>query len=113
MHSSEQDSRQQRMKLLLSQLPQPSVLSTSPLQTQLDRYLALTKEGKSPNTTLHETRDYKNPYTHEKIVAYYGILEHGSNYPAEVFEAGTAVQAEEYYEAIAAKQLRASRRPGK
>ena len=85
-----------------------------PLQTQLDRYLALAREGKSPNTTLHQSRDYKNPYTHEKIVAYYGIVEHGSNYPAEVFEAGTAVQTEEYFEAIAARQLRAcGRKPTK
>jgi len=97
------------MKHLLSLLPQPSP-APCPLQSQLDRYLALAKEGKSPNTTLHESRDYKNPYTHEKIVAYYGILEHGSNYPSEVFAAETAVQAEEYFEAVAAKQIR-TRRP--
>lgn len=112
MHS-DSDTRQQRMKQLLSLLPQPSALSSSPLQSQLDRYLTLAKEGKSPNTTLHESRDYKNPYTHEKIVAYYGILEHGSNYPTEVFAAETAVQAEEYFEAVAAKQARVSRRPPK
>ena len=97
------------MAELVEKLPLPSGPGPEELEAKLQRYLALAREGKTPNTTLHSSKDYKNPYTHERIVAYYEIFEHGSNYPPTVYDAKNAVRCtDEYYDSIALKQRRAA-----
>jgi hypothetical protein len=80
-------------------------MSQEDLEARLTRFLALAEESKSPNDTLHQSKEYLNPYTNQRIVEYFGIQEHGSNYPAELYNWQTVVLHEdEYYDRLGERQ---------
>ena len=74
---------------------------SSDLKSKLSHFIELARSGKSPNEALHTRKEYLNPYLLSHIIEYYGIQEHGSNYPADLFCPSSIVQhPEEYYDSI-------------
>ena len=57
--------------------------------------------GRSINAELRKSKGYRNPDFLTKIVEHFGIAEHGSGYPRDVFDP-TALAPEDFYDAICA-----------
>ena len=73
------------------------------MQAKLRRYHALLQSGRSINAELRKSKGYRNPDFLQKIVEFFGIREHGSCYPRELFDPD-ALLAEDYYDALTASQ---------
>lgn len=72
-------------------------------QAKLQRYHALLQSGRSINAELRKSKGYRNPDFLQKIVEFFGIHEHGSCYPRELYDPD-ALLAEDYYDALTAAQ---------
>ena len=72
-------------------------------QAKLQRYHTLLQSGRSINAELRKSKGYRNPDFLQKIVEFFGIREHGSCYPPELFDPD-GLPKEDYYDAITATQ---------
>ena len=79
------------------------MLSKQTSQAKLQRYHALLQSGRSINAELRKSKGYRNPDFLQKIVDFFGIHEHGSCYPREVYDPD-ALLGEDYYDALTAAQ---------
>ena len=92
--------RRPRAHQACTQLRIPSL---QPPQAKLQRYHALLQSGRSINAELRKSKGYRNPDFLQKIVDFFGIHEHGSCYPREVYDPD-ALLGEDYYDALTAAQ---------
>jgi hypothetical protein len=81
------------------------------LQAKLARFHALMLAGRSINAELRKSKGYRNPDFLQKIVEHFGIVEHGSGYPAAVFDPA-GLNAEDFYDALGEPAVRQRARAG-
>ncbi|RWS15873.1 SAP30-binding protein-like isoform X1 [Dinothrombium tinctorium] len=60
-------------------------------------------EGRDMNASIQKRKDFRNPSIYEKLIAYCGIDELGTNYPPEIYDPHKW-EPESYYEELARKQ---------
>ncbi|KAL7751510.1 SAP30-binding protein [Sorochytrium milnesiophthora] len=70
------------------------------LQQKLERWLALkASQGANFNRSLMSTREYRNPHMYRKLVEFFDLNEHGTNYPPDAFDPRRFPQGA-YYEEL-------------
>uniref|UniRef100_V5IIL4 Putative sap30-binding protein n=1 Tax=Ixodes ricinus TaxID=34613 RepID=V5IIL4_IXORI len=67
--------------------PEPPGRCSQALQDKISRlYERKLRDGKDMNASIQTRKDFRNPSIYEKLIAYCGIDEMGTNYPPEVYD---------------------------
>nr|CCA15089.1 conserved hypothetical protein [Albugo laibachii Nc14] len=67
--------------------PEPQHACDPNTQDKISRFLSIQKERKQTfEEALHSKKDFANPYILEKVLEYFGIDQHQSNFPLEIFD---------------------------
>ncbi|KAL0590325.1 hypothetical protein ABG067_001570 [Albugo candida] len=67
--------------------PEPQHACDPSTQDKISRFLSIQKERKQTfEEALHSKKDFANPYILEKVLEYFGIDQHQSNFPLELYD---------------------------
>lgn len=67
--------------------PEPPGRCSQTLQDKISKlYERKLRDGKDMNASIQTRKDFRNPSIYEKLIAYCGIDEMGTNYPPEVYD---------------------------
>jgi len=83
--------------------PEPSGRCSNSLMDKISRLHEKMLKGADMNAAIQKRKDFRNPSIYEKLIAYCGIDEQGTNYPSEIYNP-QQWGPESYYEELARLQ---------